>query len=121
MDHPRKNVMNQILLNVATPWLVLYAWTNVPLESGKGGLHGNRQYCFHPCRFFQELNSQLFRTMLDVSSSEDHVLTIEMVDSLGLDPVRDRQFLTELATLHRLNMNVQRPAEMFDIFSCCGV
>lgn len=67
-------------------------------------------------RFFQELNSQLFRTMQDAATSEDHVLTIEMVDSLGLDPVRDKQFLTDLARVHSMNINVQRPTDMF---SCC--
>ena len=68
------------------------------------------------CRFFQELNSQLFRTMRDAASSEDHILTSDMVDSLGLDPVRDRQFLTDLAHTYNLNVNVQRPVDMF---LCC--
>lgn len=68
------------------------------------------------CRFFQELNSQLFRTMRDAASSEDHILTSDMVDSLGLDPVRDRQFLTDLARTYNLNVNVQRPVDMF---LCC--
>ena len=62
------------------------------------------------------MNSQVFRTMQDAATSEDHVLTVEMVDSLGLDPVRDKQFLTDLAHVHSMNLNVQRPADMF---SCC--
>ena len=70
----------------------------------------------NPHRCFQEMNSQLFRTMLDAATSEDHVLTVEMVDSVGLDPVGDKQFLIELARVHNMNLNVQRPADMF---SCC--
>lgn len=70
--------------------------------------------CHHRC--FQEMNSQLFRTMHDASTSEDHVLTVEMVDSVGLDPIGDKQFLTDLARVHDMNLNVQRPADMF---SCC--
>ena len=72
-------------------------------------------YLFHR-RCFQEMNSQLFRTMHDAATSEDHVLTVEMVDSVGLDPVGDKQFLTDLARVHDMNLNVQRPADMF---SCC--
>lgn len=54
--------------------------------------------------------------MQDAATSEDHVLTVEMVDSVGLDPVGDKQFLTDLALVHDMNLNVQRPADMF---SCC--
>ena len=76
--------------------------------------------CFHSChRFFQEQNSQLFRTVRDASSSEDHVLTVEMVNSLGLDPVWDWVFLTELVSVYGLNVNVQRQADLCDFFSCC--
>ena len=54
--------------------------------------------------------------LLEVAmSSEDHVMTCEMIDTLGLD-VKDHIFLTELASLHRLNVTVQRPS---DVFSCC--
>ena len=70
-------------------------------------------------RFFQELNSQLFRTMNDAASSEDHLLTLEMVESVGLDPVSDRLFLTELARLLNFDLNVQRPSDMMDLFFCC--
>ena len=71
------------------------------------------------CRFFRELNSHLLRTMLDAQEREDHLLTVEMAESVGLDPTRDRQFLTELASLLNLNLNVQRSTDMMDIFSCC--
>lgn len=67
-------------------------------------------------RYFQELNSQLFRTVCDAASSEDHVLTVEMVDSISLHPVKDRLFLTELAKTYDLDFTVQRPTDMF---SCC--
>ena len=66
--------------------------------------------------FFQELNSQLLRTVWDAASSEDHVLTVEMVDSIGLHPVKDKLFLTELAKAYDLDFTVQRPTDMF---SCC--
>ena len=71
------------------------------------------------CRFFRELNSHLLRTMLEAQEREDHLLTVDMVESVGLDPTRDRQFLTEFASLLNLNLNVQRPTDMMDIFSCC--
>ena len=67
-------------------------------------------------RFFQELNSQLFRTVSDAASSEDHILTVEMVSGVGLDPVKDRIFLTELAKVYDLNFTVQSPTDMFP---CC--
>ncbi|XP_064398551.1 DENN domain-containing protein 11-like [Halichondria panicea] len=68
--------------------------------------------------FFQELNCQMFRTVMDAASSEDHVLTMEMVESVGLDPLKDRQFLTELASVYDLNMTVQRSTS-FDLLTCC--
>ena len=71
------------------------------------------------CRFFRELNSQLLRTMLEAEEREDHLLTVDMVESVGLDPTRDRHFLTELAAQLNLDLNVQRPSDMMDIFSCC--
>ena len=52
----------------------------------------------------------------EVSQSEDHILTVEMIETLGLDPAKDRMFLTELASLHDLNVTVQRQK---DVFSCC--
>ena len=72
-----------------------------------------------PCspRFFEELNSQVLRAVLDAASSEDHVMTMLMVGSVGLHPVKDRLFLTELAkTYDSVNFTVQRP---MDMFSCC--
>ena len=57
--------------------------------------------------------------MLEAVDSEDHLLTVEMVESVGLDPIRDRHFLTELAALLNFNLNVQRPSDMMDILSCC--
>ncbi len=53
---------------------------------------------------------------MEAHTSEDHLLTIDMIQALGLDPDKDRIFLTELAALHRLNVTVQRQA---DVFSCC--
>ena len=70
-------------------------------------------------RFFQELNSQLLRTMVEAVEREDHLLTVDMVESVGLDPARDRNFLTELAAQLNFNLNVQRPSDMMDVLSCC--
>lgn len=67
-------------------------------------------------RYFQELNSQLLRVMLDAADSEDHVLTVEMVQGVQLDPTRDRMFLTELARELELNVTVQHHTDMF---TCC--
>lgn len=69
-----------------------------------------------PHRYFQELNSQLLRVLLDAADSEDHVLTVEMVLGVQLDPVRDRLFLTELASVLQLNVTVQHHTDMF---MCC--
>lgn len=66
--------------------------------------------------YFQELNSQLLRVLLDAADSEDHVLTVEMVLGVQLDPVRDRLFLTELASVLQLNVTVQHHTDMF---MCC--
>ncbi len=54
--------------------------------------------------------------LLDATHSEDHILTVEMVQSLQLDPVKDRLFLTELATVLQLDYTVQHHT---DIFTCC--
>ena len=70
-------------------------------------------------RFFRELNSQLLRTMLEAADSEDHLLTVDMLESVGLDATRDRLFLTELAAQLNFDLNVQRPSDMMDILSCC--
>ena len=67
-------------------------------------------------RYFEELNSQLFRVLLEAADSEDHVLTMEMVEGVQLDPVKDRIFLTELARVYNLDYTLQRPTDMF---SCC--
>ena len=54
--------------------------------------------------------------MMDAASCEDHILTLEMVESFDLDPIKDRYFLTELANVYGLNMIVQRS---HDMFTCC--
>lgn len=54
--------------------------------------------------------------LLDAADSEDHVLTVEMVEGVQLDPVKDRLFLTELARVYSLDYTLQRPTDMF---SCC--
>ena len=59
-------------------------------------------------RFFAELNTVLFRTMLDISSCEDHVMTIETMTRLGLDPVCDKSFISDLAVLYGFDVVVQR-------------
>ena len=54
--------------------------------------------------------------LLDAADSEDHVLTVEMVRGIQLDPIKDRFFLTELARVLELNLTVQHQADMF---TCC--
>ena len=54
--------------------------------------------------------------LLEAADSEDHVLTVEMVQSVQLDPARDRLFLTQLATVLHLDLTVQQNA---DVFTCC--
>ena len=54
--------------------------------------------------------------LMEAQDSEDHLVTIEMIEALGLDSNKDRIFLTELAALHRLNVTFQRHS---DVFSCC--
>ena len=53
---------------------------------------------------------------MEVALSEDHILSMEMIDLLGLDSHRDRKFLIELVITHRVNVTVQRQS---DVFSCC--
>lgn len=60
----------------------------------------------------------MFRTVHDAASSEDHVLTQEMVESVGLDPYKDILFLTELARVYHLNMTVQRHSGA-ELLTCC--
>ena len=46
--------------------------------------------------------------MLEAADSEDHLLTVDMLESVGLDATRDRLFLTELAAQLNFDLNVQR-------------
>ena len=81
--------------------------------------HTHTPSSFSFSRFFRELNSQLLRTMLEAADSEDHLLTVDMLESVGLDATRDRLFLTELAAQLNFDLNVQRPSDMMDLLSCC--
>jgi hypothetical protein len=91
--------------------------SNQLITSGGVGDSQNDDYGF--VAFFRELNSQLLRTMIEAVEREDHLMTVDMVESVGLDPARDRNFLTELAAQLNFNLNVQRPSDMMDILSCC--
>lgn len=71
------------------------------------------------CRFFAELNTVLFRTMMDVSSCDDHVMTTEMMTRLGLDPVYDKGFISDLAVLYGFDVVVQRNIGMCSCFTDC--
>lgn len=71
------------------------------------------------CRFFAELNTVLFRTMTDISSCDDHVMTTETMVRLGLDPVYDRGFISDLAVLYGFNLVVQRANGMCCFMDCC--
>ena len=68
-------------------------------------------------RFFQQLNTEVYQSLINVDgdSCEDHVMTCEMVQLIGLH-LKDHIFLTELASLHSLNVTVQRQS---DAFPCC--
>jgi len=46
--------------------------------------------------YFRNLNTRLFRMLLDVSYSQDKQLTSNHIRSIGLDPINDRNFLIEL-------------------------
>ena len=70
-------------------------------------------------RFFAELNTVLFRTMMDVSSCDDHVMTTEMMVRLGLDPVYDKGFISDLAVLYGFDVVVQRNVGMCSCFTDC--
>lgn len=69
--------------------------------------------------FFAELNTVLFRTMMDVSSCDDHVMTTEMMVRLGLDPVYDKGFISDLAVLYGFDVVVQRNVGMCSCFTDC--
>jgi len=65
-------------------------------------------------RFFAEINTVLFRTMMDISSCDDHVMTVETIEHLGLDPALDRNFLSDLAVLYGFDVVIQRSSSL-----CC--
>lgn len=50
------------------------------------------------------LNDRLFRTLLDVSKSEDKQWTIEHMHTVGLDPVNDRTFIMELVDTYGIDI-----------------
>ncbi|KAI8480329.1 hypothetical protein Bbelb_419220 [Branchiostoma belcheri] len=65
--------------------------------------------------FFTEQNNRIFQTLLDVASTSDRTLTMDHMRSMGLDPIRDRQFVMDLVELHGIDVMlvIDNP--------CCGV
>ena len=71
-----------------------------------------------PCSFFEDLNHKLFEMLTSVSESADHVVTLEHISQIGLDPTVDRLFVANVALLHGFDVNVQRTSDMCCLFNC---
>ena len=62
-----------------------------------------------PNRFFVNLNNSLFQMLFEVASTEDRVLTPDLIRSIGLDPKGDLPFLSDLVDLYGINVLIPEP------------
>ncbi|XP_055933297.1 DENN domain-containing protein 11-like [Argiope bruennichi] len=69
-----------------------------------GGISSHEENETWFMRYFMNLNDRLFRTLLDVSKSEDKQWTIEHMHTVGLDPVNDRTFIMELVDTYGIDI-----------------
>ena len=60
-------------------------------------------------RFFVNLNNSLFQMLFEVASTENRILTPEMIRSIGLDPKGDLRFLSDLVDLYGINVLIPEP------------
>ena len=67
------------------------------------------------CSYFKEVNNHLFETLLQVSSSPSKMITEDIMTSLCLHPVKDRQFLVDLLEVYNID------ALLFEQQSCCNL
>lgn len=65
------------------------------------------------CRFFSELNTKIFQTLLEVASSVDRALTEQHMQRMGLDPKADHKFLVDILETYGIDVML-----MIDT-SCC--
>ncbi|XP_065676585.1 DENN domain-containing protein 11 isoform X3 [Hydra vulgaris] len=64
-------------------------------------------------RFFIEQNNRIFKVLYDVASQEDKLITSNHMKEMGLDPRSDRVFVSELAELYDIKLQMYNRA-------CCG-
>ena len=55
------------------------------------------------------LNNSLFQMLFEVASTQDRVLTPDMIQSIGLDPKGDLRFLSDLVELYGINVLIPEP------------
>ena len=60
-------------------------------------------------RFFVNLNNSLFQMLFEVASTENRVLTPELIRTIGLDPKGDLRFLSDLVDLYGINVLIPEP------------
>lgn len=60
-------------------------------------------------RFFVNLNNSLFQMLFEVASTQERVLTPDMIRSIGLDPKGDLRFLSDLVELYGINVLIPEP------------
>ncbi|CAK8684964.1 unnamed protein product [Clavelina lepadiformis] len=111
-------VDNQLVQVVDNRYLNLLCVTKVDRENYQN-LQNHRKDLFHqkglgnselPSEeqfyqsFFTLQNNQLFRTLIETSTSPDRTLTEEHIRAMGLDPVGDRHFIMDLLELYAIDV-----------------
>jgi len=51
----------------------------------------------------------LFQTLFEVASTEDRILTLEHIRSIGLDSKADLHFLSDLVDLYGIDVHIPEP------------
>ena len=60
----------------------------------------------------------MFELLAAVSQGGDHVLSVDHMADIGLDPIQDRLFMANLALLHGFDVTVQRGRDVSCPFNC---
>jgi hypothetical protein len=65
-------------------------------------------------RFFADLNNSIFQALIDVASTRDKQLSAAAIRKMGLDPNKDRTFLSQLIELYGVDIPLEEE-------SCCCI
>ena len=65
-------------------------------------------------RFFADLNNSIFQALIDAASTRGKQLSSDAIRKMGLDPNKDRTFLSRLIELYGVDIPLEEE-------SCCCI